>query len=121
MIKKEHDLKKLYGMRSELDVQLKIAQIKAAERQRSCSKIRNNIKDLTTQINDLENSEITITEHAILRYLERTTTIDIEDVKKKILNDETALLIGRLGSGRYPISGGLKAVVKGKSIVSVIN
>ena len=61
-----------------------------------------------------------VTEHAMLRYLERTNGLDREEITKAILLPETIEQIRTLGSGKYPIGNGLKAVVKGNTVVSII-
>ena len=61
-----------------------------------------------------------VSEHAVLRYLERKSNIDIDAIKAEILTDETANKIKELGSGKFPIGDGLRAVVKRNVIVSIV-
>lgn len=60
-----------------------------------------------------------ISDHAILRYLERVKKVDIEGVKKEILNDDLKKLIQTLDSGKFP-SHGFTAVVRDKTIITIV-
>ena len=65
-------------------------------------------------------SEITVCEHAVIRYLERAMFVDIEEIKAKILTKDLECQILALGNGKYPIGNGLKAVVKNNTIITVV-
>jgi hypothetical protein len=52
--------------------------------------------------NTIENDSIIITEHAILRYLERVKGLDISEIKKEIVDNKLFRKIKALGSGYYP-------------------
>ncbi len=54
------------------------------------------------KVKEIKNDSITVTEHAILRYLERVKGIDIEEVKKEIVSAKTLAQINTLGAGYYP-------------------
>lgn len=49
-----------------------------------------------------KNDKLVVSEHAILRYLERVMKIDLEEIKLKILPDKLAEPIRTMGSGTYP-------------------
>ena len=86
---------------------------------------KNNIKDKIDKIKyDIEmltDKDIQISEHAILRYLERVCLIDLDKIKNEILDDKTKTLIRKLGNGKYPINNGFKIVVKNNVVLTVIN
>ena len=99
------------------------------ELSKAMSNIQKQINDLKTKQSGLEKDikemttakqELIVTEHAILRYLERSLCINIEEIKSKIASESVRSQFAILGSGQYPIVGGLKAVVKGNTIVTVI-
>lgn len=85
--------------------QLKAAQVRVAE--------------LSGRIADAE-KEPAITEHAMLRYIERAHGLDLDELRQFILTPALTKQIKVLGSGKYPIPHGLKAVVKGMTIVSIV-
>ncbi len=81
------------------------------------------LQKLDNELKSLQESkkDLVITEHAILRYLERGLGIKIEDVKKQILTDTEKVMIKNGGNGKYPVGDmGLKVVVKNNSVVSLI-
>jgi len=77
------------------------------------------LQNIEKQISEI-NIEPTVSEHAVLRYLERQYGFDLEDIKKQILSDDLKGLIIKLGSGKYPLGDGRTVVVKNKCVVSVI-
>jgi len=50
-------------------------------------------------------SELIVTNHALLRYFERVKGFDMEEVKKEILTEEVLRLHKELGSGKFPNEG----------------
>ena len=65
--------------------------------------------------------EIIVTEHAMLRYLERALNIDLNGVKKAILTDSLLASIAVCRSGKFPIAQGIKAVVKNNVVITIEN
>jgi len=65
-----------------------------------------------------DNIEPTITDHALLRYIERVHGIDVEAMKSWLLNDavKSAVVSGAASC----IQDGLKFVIKGSSVVTVV-
>ena len=61
-----------------------------------------------------------VSEHAIIRYVERVLGINIEDIENKILNQTTCHLVEELGNDRYLCNNGKSAiVVKDGRVVTV--
>lgn len=99
------------------------------------------IKDLTSQLKVLQNEHTqaidnlqtineqietftllpTVTEHAVLRYLERVDNVDVKSVIGKILNPEFLALVnkGQITDGRVPVIPGFRAVIKNNFIVTI--
>lgn len=61
-----------------------------------------------------------VSEHAMLRYLERVKGVDLNAVRTEILADGRAELIHKLQSCHLPIGNGLRLVVKHRQVVSVV-
>lgn len=74
-------------------------------------KKRRDIADVVSRINTLHNGRVVISEHAIIRYLERVQGINIEAIKDMMLDDKTRGSINVLTSGSFPIQGGSLIVV----------
>lgn len=108
-----HELKELQTERSKLE-----AERDSLTRQINVCNTR--IAEIEKRIRQLTAVPV-VSEHALLRYLERKLGIDLEEVKKEILTDETAERIKQFGSGRFPIGDGMRAVVKQNVVVSVVN
>lgn len=103
----------------------KLAAELAAERD-ELKRMKSCIDDKQCLLDDLNNAvkqasmKPTITEHALLRYAERVLGMDLEAANADILSDRNIKAIKILGSGKYPIGNGCKAVVKGMTVVSVV-
>lgn len=83
-------------------------------------KTANQLSSVRKEIGQLQDTDVIVSEHAILRYLERSKGLDMELVKNEILSESTKLLIYKMGNGKYPIGHGLKACVKNNTIVSIV-
>lgn len=66
-----------------------------------------------------QDGDIIVTEHAMLRYMERVKYLNIDEVKKLVLPDETRKLIEKFGSGKFP-AGTHHVLVKNKIITTII-
>lgn len=75
---------------------------------------------LEKQLKELKGSgTIKVTEHALLRYLERIKGINMDDIRKEILNDTIVSLHSKLGaSGEYPCDN-FRAVMKNNTIITI--
>jgi hypothetical protein len=114
-------IKKLYVQKNEL---IQDNDILIKHRNNLNNKIDTNqrlIRDIDKKIKNLkkDGKSPIITEHAILRYLERYKGIDIEKIKKEILPEHVLKQILFLKSGSFPINELIKIIVRNKIIVTV--
>lgn len=80
--------------------------------QKNISKVKDLIESLTI------NEELIVSEHAVLRYLERVQGQKIEDIQSEILTDTFKKLAKTLGDGKkHP---GFSAIIKNGIIVTII-
>lgn len=66
-------------------------------------------------------SAIHITDHAIVRYLERVLGLDVEGFRQQILKGELGAAVKCFESGRFPVKGvdgPVKAIVESGTIVT---
>ena len=77
------------------------------------------IQELTEKLKDMNKGDIKITEHAMLRYVERVLGIDIEQIEKSILEELNLETIEKLGNGTYPVRN-FNVVIKENFIITVI-
>ncbi|TQV82837.1 hypothetical protein [Aliikangiella coralliicola] len=111
------------------DLRKKLANIETAEKAlceemkyaaRAHSEAMNAVREIKEDIKSLEKSMVGITDHAVLRYLERVKGLDVAEIKKQILDENMEMIIEKMGNGKYPVCNGVKAVVKDKTVVTVI-
>ena len=67
----------------------------------------------------LSRSEPKLSEHAILRYLERVKGIDLDAITQEILTEERKEAIRNFGTVKLPLEKGAKLVVREGTIVTV--
>jgi len=101
------ELKSLETRRRKVKEVLTIKKDEQQVLSREINQLIRNVKDIESNIQTLKAKKIsinsiTVTEHAILRYLERVEGVDIERVKKDIVDGETLKRIQTLGPGYYP-------------------
>lgn len=79
------------------------------------------VKQITDTIQSIEKSAkgIIVSEHAIMRYIERVLGFDVEKIKAGIVADVSSKW-ATLGDGTYPIStSGASVVVKNNTVITV--
>lgn len=85
------------------------AEISIKSRERN--QISKEKKILTERLKELQVKTITITDHAIIRYLERFCEYDIETIRQHILQE--------LENSDYKTVNGLEAVVNNNSLITI--
>jgi hypothetical protein len=85
-------------------------------------------QDLASQIAALKQPDAatglpTVTEHALLRYVERIVGVDLEECRRRILGAEdpkNAAMFATLGNGTYPIGTSHRVKVSNGAITTVL-
>lgn len=90
--------------------------------QRAFSDAQSQLASVNAQIESMRSAskEIVVSEHAILRYLERVKGLDLDSIRKEIISEETSIMAKAMGNGSYPIHNGFKVVIKDMTVVSVV-
>lgn len=110
-------LKILEGNRIALRNQVDDIQKQLSLNKQQITKINITIFDLKTKVD----KEIEVSEHAILRYLERVIGMDIEAIKDKICTKELKSMVEILGNnGTYPVDN-FRVKMKDSTIVTILN
>lgn len=112
------ELKSLETQLTRSEAELRAARTQQNEVNQSVNMLGQRIAALKAKINQAKSTDIIVSEHAILRYLERVTGIPIEEVKAAILPDGIKKLAMTAGSGKYPV-GTHKIVVRGNTVVTI--
>ena len=121
--KAREELKKLESMRATLEAEIGAMTLEEKALKQDISSKKQVLNQIKQKINKLStnNSDLTVSEHAILRYFERVLGIDIDKVAEAILPEEEAKLIENLGNGTYPIKdGAFKILIKDGVVVTVL-
>lgn len=89
-IEATHEIKSLKTQILKLEAESKTLGEDIKLKQKDFSTINNKIKTLKTKLETIQlaSAEPIVSEHAILRYLERVKGIDLEEIKKEILDDK---------------------------------
>ncbi len=117
---KAQQLKGLQTRLSKLEGDYKSLADNAKQAQKDQHACLNRIKSIKTEIEGFSEKEIIVTEHAVLRYLERIMGFDLDQINKSILTDDIKLMVSKMGDGKYPIDGG-RIIVRNNTIISVTN
>lgn len=117
--KRGHDLKAQQGRRDEL-----LAEIKVISGQRA--QIDNRERNLKAELDRVQKkldqiqggrTEPVVSEHAMLRYLERVKGVDLQGVVAEILTPERVRLIKSVGTCEINV-GGIKFIVCDRVVVT---
>ena len=119
-LKQKEELKKLQSLlikqKSEIDLIKRERQI-INER---LSVAERNLRNTEEELKKLKTgNKIIVSEHAVLRYLERTMELDLKAVENEILSKEVVSQYRTLGNGKYPVSNGCKAVIKDNVVLTI--
>ncbi len=90
-------------------IELSAASVKSAQ-------LRRQLSDLERLL-DFKAKEITVTDHAFVRYLERVLDLDIIELKRKLLSDELKSMI-ETGADKVT-KDGITYVIRDKTIVTI--
>jgi len=114
-------LKQLQTRLSLLESEREVKKIEVLTKQKECAEITKEIGKIKNTISSISTSPI-VSEHAILRYLERVNGIDVFAIEKEILSASVLKIIETLGgNGKYPLDNGYKAVIKDNVVVTIID
>lgn len=112
------ELKQLKAYKAELEGQLPVLKQQMKDTAQAFSSAQNKVNKLQEQIISLEQKKsLTVTDHAVLRYIERVMGINLENIREEILM-QTESLYDKLGDGKYPIEGG-RAVITNSTVVTI--
>lgn len=112
-----HDFKQLKTRQAKLKAELERLDIERREAAKAYDEMSKKLKVVEKEIEDYTREPI-VSEHAMLRYIEREMGFDMDAIKAAILTEELKKMIKTLGNGKYPV-GSHKAVVKNMVVVSI--
>lgn len=103
-------------------LQAELADLKGQKAQinHRIKEVVNTIKGINVQLQKNIGSYVEVSDHAIVRYLERVKNMDIVALKKEIVPANIAKAMMMLTDGSFPISADFKIVVKNKTVITVL-
>lgn len=117
------DVRKIKQLQSQLNKMIadaEVMKIDVANKQREYDRKLSAIADIKKLIEGMcKTDDIKLSEHAVIRYLERVKGLDVQSIKDDILTEEVTYLINTLGNGKYPIND-FNIVVKDKTVITII-
>lgn len=102
-------------------IDVSLDELKAEQRQLNTrtNELLEEKKRLEELVQSLIPKKLTVSEHAILRYIERVMGIDVDAVRQLIANDKVESVVATLGDAKIPLGNSAYAVVKNHTVVTV--
>lgn len=99
------ELKRLQSLHHQLQLEFKSLQESGSRLTMQIATKAKQIKEVEQKIHKLKGygDSIIVSEHAILRYLERVYGLDLGKIKKEILPERIAAQAKAIGNGRYGV------------------
>lgn len=117
-----HLLKGLESQLHKAESEVALCKVELLSKQKEYDTLRKNLNIIKEKISKLtSNTEIIISEHALLRYVERVLNIDIEEISNSILTDQFKTLVYTLGDGKIPLNNDFTAIVKDNVVTTIIS
>lgn len=111
----QSQLSRLEGEFESLKMQQNDIAVNIQHKKKHIEEVKNKIKQLQSN----KKKALVVSEHAILRYLERVENIDINSIIEKISTDKLKEMADVLGNGTFPVNG-FSAKVIDNVVVTVI-
>lgn len=113
-----HTFKELKTQETKISAKLKVAEGELHAATKTAEYHRKKLESIRQQLSRFVN-DVVLSEHALLRYIEREKKIDLKSIKAEILTDKVKEQIKTIGSGKIPC-GELNLIVKNNVIVSIV-
>ncbi len=116
----EHELKGLQTRKHRIEIAIKELNNKISSDTRRLQQLKHELKKIKLAIKQAS-TNIIISEHAQLRYIQRVLGLKTDDMKKAILPDAVRSQIKALGDGTYPVNEYFQIKVKNNVVVTLVN
>lgn len=118
-MKNAHELKALQVRSNQLILTIDSLTQEKQKMDKEIAHKKNELKQLVEKINNFTKSSPIVTEHAMLRYIERVMGVDLEKITNDILTEQNIKTIEFAGSCRIK-SNSVEFIVKDRKVISVI-
>ena len=118
------DIRKIKALMSQLSIltgEAEALKVEIANRQRELAAKTKAVESLSRQIESMKkNGELKVSEHAIVRYLERVKGVSIAEIEREILSDSVVSYVEKLGgNGKFP-NGEYQVVMKDFTVTTIV-
>ena len=113
-----HKLKELQVRRHKLQTKLNRLKNEKNDAINEYNKTSRQLDEVTHKINEMR-SGIIVSEHAIIRYLQKKYGLDLDELRREIVPHEVAKGISKLGSVKFTIRDSHRLIVKDNVVVTV--
>lgn len=120
---KADKLKNIRKQIKDTSIELETEQTIVAKKNNNILRLKSKFDSLKTQLSKLELHEeksVTISDHALLRYVERVCDVDVDSIRKQLI-DKLNPMFETLGDGTYHIKDNLKIIIRNGNAVTVID
>lgn len=114
-----NDLKKLYSRRAWLTDQVATLSIDEDRDQTRFRQLCDQLSAVNRAIAASTDGGLVVTEHAIVRYLQRVYGLDLEKICAEIAPPDVQAMAKNLGDGKYPIGKGARVRVVDNKVLTV--
>lgn len=119
-IKEKEELKKLQSLLTKQKSEVEMIEREKELVEERLDVAKKGLEKINKEISTIKkNSKLILSEHAMLRYIERSLKINLKDIEAEIITDNLRTQYKVLGNGKYPIGNGCKAVIRDNVIVTV--
>ena len=79
------------------------------------------LNHIKAEIEDMTIRQPVVSEHALIRYVERILKIDLKVIENEILSEENKRIINQMSSCKIPFKEDTLLIVKNKNIVTIVD
>ena len=120
-MKKTQQVKGYKTQISKLEAEVSVVKQEIKIKRDELQRKEKHIAELHAKIKKLQNKGgLKVSEHAIVRYLERVKGIDMEQLENEIANDQVKELVTKFKQGTFP-AGNFSVVVKDNTVITIQN
>ena len=121
-IKDSAEIKSLETRRNKLQAERKQVNIEIQDKQKESADMKSRIDVLQKKIEKLKSKkpkDLIVSEHSMLRYIERVIGIDLDEIRTKVLPTDKVYEVKKMGDCAYGL-GDHSIVVKDGVVVTVL-
>jgi hypothetical protein len=112
-------LKGLQKYLQKLRVERQVLVLRLREVHQLLRSSKKQISEVERRIDHLKAKELTVSDHAVLRFIERVEALPPGEVRSRILTPKLKEMVATLGNGSYPVEG-FSVRVQDNVVVTVI-